>query len=486
MNCKFCGEELPEKGNFCPVCGKENAREAVLFEEIVPEEIPAEEASSVEVVPPESAIPQEPVEEILAPEVNKMKRTAAITGCVAALAVLALVLFFGIRGTFAPDGEGWNVGAMFDWEIFRENDIFKQDSYTVSDAKAQKKADVVVATLGDAELTNAQLQIYYQMEVMEFLNQYGYYLSYFGLDYTQPLDQQPCMLLEGYTWQQFFLESALNTWQENQAMAMEAAANGFRLDSHYQESLDKLAESMEASAIQNGYASADALLQDQCGANTSMEQYQSYMDVMYNGIFYMSDLAAKIEVPSDEALADYFNKNKETLESQGVKQDGSYVVDVRHILVLPEGATVETIRTETFSEEAWEAGRVKAQAILDAWKAGETTEERFAALANEHSADPGSNTNGGLYTQIAVGDMVKEFEEWCFDSQRKAGDVDLVKTDLGYHIMYFSGRGEELWLTKTRQAYLLDVEQQLHEAIFAKYEMEVSYGKIALAQVDMA
>ena len=33
-----------------------------------------------------------------------------------------------------------------------------------------KKADVVVATMGDKTLTNAQLQIYYRMQVMDVLN----------------------------------------------------------------------------------------------------------------------------------------------------------------------------------------------------------------------------------------------------------------------------------------------------------------------------
>jgi hypothetical protein len=65
-------------------------------------------------------------------------------------------------------------------------------------------------------------------------------------------------------------------------------------------------------------------------------------------------------------------------------------------LVLPEGATVENIRTETFSEEAWAVGEKNAQDILNRWLSGEQTEVNFAALANETSADPGSNTAGGL------------------------------------------------------------------------------------------
>lgn len=478
MNCKFCGQQLPEGVTSCPACGGDNT----LQPETSPDEKVFEEM--VEIVPPETQAPDtmEQAEEVLAPEVKKMRRTAAISGCIAVLAVLAAVLFFGIRGTFSADGKGWDLGSI---TLFRENDIYKKDSYTVSDSKAQKKADAVVATVGGAKLTNSQLQIYYQMEIIEFINNYGYFLSYVGLDYTQPLDQQQCMLADGLTWQQFFLENALMAWEQNQVLALEAEENQFQLDEQTRSYLEELESSMEELASNNGYDSADAMVQAEFGSNTTLADWEKYMDVSMHGLEYFYERCQAIETPSDEELAAYFQSNKETLEAQGIMQDGSYLVDVRHILVLPEGATLDTIRTETFSDEAWEAARVSAQAILDTWAAGEATEESFAALANEHSVDPGSNTNGGLYTEVAVGDMVEEFENWCFDSERKAGDVGLVKTELGYHIMFFSGRGEDIWLTQTRQAYLSQQQTAILEEALAKYDMKVSYGKIALISVDL-
>ena len=38
--------------------------------------------------------------------------------------------------------------------------------------------------------------------------------------------------------------------------------------------------------------------------------------------------------------------------------------------------------------------------------------------------------------------MVNSFSAWCFDSSRKAGDTAIVKSDFGYHIMYFVGTGK--------------------------------------------
>ena len=62
----------------------------------------------------------------------------------------------------------------------------------------------------------------------------------------------------------------------------------------------------------------------------------------------------------------------------------------------------------------------KAQDILDEWKAGAATEDSFAELANEYSEDPGSNTTGGLYEQVYQGQMVTEFNDWCFDPARQS------------------------------------------------------------------
>jgi len=125
-----------------------------------------------------------------------------------------------------------------------------------------------------------------------------------------------------------------------------------------------------------------------------------------------------------------------------VSENALTLVDVRHILIMPEGGTKSEDGTSvTYSEAEWEACRKEAQELLDQYLAGEKTEEAFGALANKHSDDnDGKVTNGGLYADVAMGEMVKPFEEWIFDSNRQVGETGLVRTDFGYHIMYFVHR----------------------------------------------
>ncbi|MDE5792432.1 MAG: peptidyl-prolyl cis-trans isomerase, partial [Oscillospiraceae bacterium] len=72
------------------------------------------------------------------------------------------------------------------------------------------------------------------------------------------------------------------------------------------------------------------------------------------------------------------------------------------------------------------------------------------------SEDPGSNTNGGLYENVYVGQMVTAFNDWCFDSSRQVGDTGLVETNYGVHVMYYSGMGEPVWKSTAKNAIKYD------------------------------
>ena len=364
------------------------------------------------------------------------------------------------------------------------DDATCKGSYTVSDEEVIGNGATVVATAGSQELTNAQLQIYYWLEVQNFLANYGSYISYMGLDITQPLDTQPCTFSETpMTWQQYFLQSALADWHNYAALAEEAAANGYEMDQEFVDMIANLPESMATDAGVQGFDSAESYLAANVGAGAAIADYQAYMTTYYNGFtFFQSRYDAM--VPTQEELETYFTEHEEDYASQGVTREGIYV-DVRHILVLPEGATVETIRTETFPEEAWAVGEKNAQDILNQWLAGEASEESFAALANEFSQDPGSNTNGGLYTDVAVGEMVEEFEAWCFDEARQVGDYGIVKTSLGFHIMYFSA-SRPIWVSYAESDLMGERGMALINEATEKFPMTVEYEKIMLGYVNMA
>ena len=156
------------------------------------------------------------------------------------------------------------------------------------------------------------------------------------------------------------------------------------------------------------------------------------------------------------------------------------LVNVRHILIQPEGKNDDG----TYTDEAWAAAEKKANDLLTEWKNGEHTEESFAFMAAENSADPGSAENGGLYEDVYPGQMVDAFDAWCFDASRQPGDTGIVKTDYGYHIMYFSSTSEHAyWYVRAEDDYLNELSVSVLQEVSAKFEAEETEQNAAIVDV---
>lgn len=128
----------------------------------------------------------------------------------------------------------------------------------------------------------------------------------------------------------------------------------------------------------------------------------------------------------------------------------SKVYSVRHILVIPESgdddsssSSSSSTATKEYTEEEWAAALEKANSILDEYNKGDKTELSFAELAEKYTDDTSStsvnmnNMYGGGIMDTQLGQMVSDFENWAIDSSRKYGDVEIVKSSYGYHIMFF-------------------------------------------------
>ena len=346
-------------------------------------------------------------------------------------------------------------------------------------------ADTVVATMGDAELTLAQLQIYYWTEVFNFLNSYGSYASYLGLDYTQGLDTQLCGMSETeMTWQQYFLGCALDTWNAYQALSLEADANGYVMDQETKDFLAAIPDDMATLAASYGFTSAEELMLANFGPGVSVDTYAQHMYTYYNGYGYFSNIYDAVQF-TDAEIEAYFEENAASYEESGITKDSGKYVDVRHILFMPETTGTDAEGNAISTEEDWAAAEAQAQEILNQWLEGEKTEISFAELAMHNTQDPGSAETGGLYENVYVGQTVPEFENWCFDETRKMGDYGIVRTDYGYHIMYFVGSADIWFVTAHDDMMNAAVENVVPDAV-AKYTMDVDFASIKLSNLDLA
>lgn len=472
MECKKCGALLEEGQTLCPECGE----------------------------PVKEKKPRKPLG----------KKAIISIVCIGLVVVLLASIVVTVLFTLEP------------WK----KDVYNKDNYVVSEFWSEQTAEWVVATMGDYELTNRRLQVFFWMQVYDLLEyyseQYGDYASYYlNLDPSKPLSEQVYNKETGMTWEQFFLEEALFTWHRYQALTDEANKAGYQMPEDYQKEFEGLYASMEESAKKNLFPTVDDMLRADLGKTVTFEDYRYYMELYYTANLYFTEVTSKLTF-TDAELDAYFEENKEMLSQYGIAKnddilvdyrkilvkpvtsedaDGKSViteqawadcqakaqeilkaweegekteesfgqlaiekseetssasnggwyryvaqnelatVDVRHILIMPEGGTEDESGNVTYSEDEWETCRAAAQALLDQYLAGDKTTEAFGALANEHSDDNNGNvTNGGLYSDVYSGQMVAEFDQWIFDATRKTGDTGLVKTQFGYHVMYFVER----------------------------------------------
>lgn len=158
------------------------------------------------------------------------KIVLAVTAGVAVLALVGLLVWMVMSGMITV-----NVG-----KSEQTTPVETGDSYIVTDDAAVAANKNIVATVDDVELTNGHLQIHYWSQVYNFLSNYGSYLSYFGLDISKPFSEQTCTLGDGGTWEEFFLEQALDTWAQMATISIMAEEDGFTLSEEQQEELAPL------------------------------------------------------------------------------------------------------------------------------------------------------------------------------------------------------------------------------------------------------
>ena len=176
--------------------------------------------------------------------------------------------------------------------------------------------------------------------------------------------------------------------------------------------------------------------------------------------------------------------------------------DVRHILIkFPEadekatdGDAKKEVEVKEFDASKYEATVVnavndpitdaesynKAIDVLTSYLEGDKTEDAFAKLAMVHSAD-GNAADGGIYEDVTVGYMVPEFEGWALDSSRKAGDVGIVETSYGYHIMYFIQTEVTTWADTIRADLAAEKYNEFTEELMADESLTASEMDEAMA-----
>ncbi len=420
MKCKFCKAELELRNPVCPGCGQENVKEPVKLWVIA----------------------------------------VAVVTVLAIGAGIAAVAYNGyINGGASLVAE--NINAKF--------------SYAGTEEQLRKANDVVVAKAGPQELTNGELQVIYWSMVYDFVEYYGDY-AYQFIDFSISLDAQYYNAELGLTWQDYFMNLALETWYRYEVLCMKARELGVQLGDTAKTELKNLKKNMTDAAQAYNLRNLEALVEGDFGYGADFEDYYQYMSIFYQGNEFINSYYLSVEV-SEADLEAYYEENKEELTAAGYSKEAGSSVSVRHVLIQPS----DDPSVKEYTQAQWDACLRTAQDLLDGWKQGEATNESFAQLARDHSAD-GNAATGGLYTGItSKTNFVKPFLDWCMDPARQSGDTGLVQTDYGYHIMYFV-EGGPMWRSVCDSSVRSEILAAMLQEWSEPYPLIVGYSRILLGE----
>ncbi len=293
------------------------------------------------------------------------------------------------------------------------------------------------------ELDASVLEFYYNAMVSDFLSAYYSMLDQVGLSLDVPFEDQPCQIGNYESWFDYFYDNAVYRFHSEYAINKDAAASGMSLTAKDSDDIKSILDSY-SETYSGDEAAIDANLQERFGKNMSYELFKQQINVSFLATRWETTLESSMSF-TDEQLKDSF-ASEEEFETYNYN-----MVSVRHILV---------------SDEAL------ADEVLAEWQKN-PTEDNFAALVPNYTEDTGSSVTGGLYENIMKGDMVAEFENWCFDSSRKPGDTGIVQTDYGFHVMYFSSAGAAAWREQATYTLGSGIVYDKIEALRQQYPMNI-------------
>lgn len=393
-------------------------------------------------------------------------------------------------------------------------------------------------TIGGEDITKVEFDYQYNLVKNNYINQYSAYMPYFGVDPNVDLAAQ--QYSDTMTWKDYFEQMAVDNLIRSRALIRQAKAEGFQADvteeyANYEENVKRAAKEAEKDVktyVKEQYGPQATLgrirtfVEESIYANKffeqiaeqkmpSAEEIQTYYDENkddYDVVDYrMTSFAAELpDEPTEEetkaAMAEAKEKADEAVKT--VAADGELRENVLKM------STVSAIRDWLFDSSRKEGDtaviedtslnicyalafekrylnetlsndvrllitKENGEALLDEWKAGEATEDTFAALCKENSLDVVSAQNGGLYEELFAQDMPAELGAWVTDDTRAAGDTVAITTEDGYnYVLYYVGKNIARWQLEIRETLLSADMNAYVSGISEGIEVEDAKGKL--------
>ena len=276
---------------------------------------------------------------------------------------------------------------------------------------------------GSRSFSVAECNYIYNTQYMNLINSYGDYTSLIGLDTTQPLDEQACTMTgeKNYTWHDYFMDYTKDFLKQLAALEAYAKANDISLDKDDMSAVDEQMKTFD-DATKYGYANADKLIAGNYGRGCNTSVVREVLE--------LQQLATKAQ----QSIADSYSFSASELSEKyaSVKDDyDKFTYDF--YLVAAETEKSEDGTAAAPTEAALKKAVETANGIKDSMDKDDLTLEKAVQKAvKDAKLTKQSDVSGsGVEEDIA---------KWLKSSERKKGDVTVIKGSTGAYIVEFKSR----------------------------------------------
>lgn len=260
--------------------------------------------------------------------------------------------------------------------------------------KKQQVLNGTYVKIGDHELSELEYDYYYYSAVNNYINTYGSFISYLGLDTSVDFDKQ--QYDETKTWKDYFDQMTVDEQiKPIFALLDEAQKNGFTYDAA--EDYDAYAASIQEAADNAGVSLSD-YYRNYFGPYATASNVEDFIKNGYIASAYYEQLVAD-NAPTAEEVKTYYDENRNAYDQ----------VDYKSI----------AFETPEFEEDATD--EEKAKDLEDRQK---QAEDVLAQIENGDTVDGFELTEGAKYSAVP-----SSAAAWLFDDTRAEGDIQVFTDD---------------------------------------------------------
>ena len=256
--------------------------------------------------------------------------------------------------------------------------------------KKQQVLNGTYVKIGDHELSELEYDYYYYTTVNNYLNTYGSFISYLGLDTSIDFDKQ--QYDESRTWKDYFDQMTIEE-QIKPILTLldEADKNGFTYDAT--EDYDNYVASIQEAADNSGISLSD-YYKNYFGPYATASNMEGFIKNGYIASAYYEQLVTD-NAPTAEEVKAYYEENRNAYDQ----------VDYKSM----------TFETPEFDEEATDDE--KAEDLKDRQQ---QAEDALASIEAGDEVDGFDLTEGSKLAAVP-----SCASEWLFDDARSEGDIQV-------------------------------------------------------------